>query len=323
MNPRHVIVAAVVAAAALFHPGVLLAQTRLSVMVFPGMANLPIFAAQANGFFARRGLAVDVAYAPNSDALRNGLADGKFQIVHAAVDNAVAMIAVAKADATIVIGGDSGFQEMFVTPEIGSYADIRGKPVLVDAPNTAFAFLLYGMLKKNGLDKSDYQIKPIGGTPLRLKGMEDKVGVTAMLMPPFSIQAAGAGLKSFGFAIRELGPYQATGGFVMRKWATANAETLVHYLQAYLDGLRWGLDPANKSAMIKLYADNLKLPDDVAEKTYEIAVTPGSGLAKDAQFDMDGFRRVLDLRAEFEGGAPQPPEKFLDMSYYDAALKGM
>ena len=49
-------------------------DTKLAVIVFPGVPNLPIFAAQAKGFFAKRGLDVDVRFTPNSEELRNGLA---------------------------------------------------------------------------------------------------------------------------------------------------------------------------------------------------------------------------------------------------------
>src|SRR6266403_5954141 len=73
------------------------AQTKLKVMVFPGAQNLPLFAAQAKGFFARHGLEVEVLGAPNSQELRDGLAQGRYQIVHGGIDNAVAMAEVAKA----------------------------------------------------------------------------------------------------------------------------------------------------------------------------------------------------------------------------------
>ena len=67
------------------------AETKLTVIVFPGVQNLPMFAAQAKGFFGKRDLAVDLKFTPNSDELRNGLAEGRYQIAHSAVDNAFAM----------------------------------------------------------------------------------------------------------------------------------------------------------------------------------------------------------------------------------------
>jgi ABC-type nitrate/sulfonate/bicarbonate transport system substrate-binding protein len=50
------------------------AQTHLTTMVFQGVQNLPLFAAQQKGFFAKRGLAVDQRIAPSSQELRDGLA---------------------------------------------------------------------------------------------------------------------------------------------------------------------------------------------------------------------------------------------------------
>jgi hypothetical protein len=37
---------------------------------------------------------------------------------------------------------------------------------------------------------------------------------------------------------------------------------------------------------------------------------------------MEGFRNVLNLRAQFQGGETLSPEKYLDLSYYRQALTG-
>ena len=70
--------------------------TKLTIMVFQGAQNLPLFAAEHTGAFARNNLAVDRKIAPNSQELRDGLAAGRYQIVHTSVDNAVAMAEQAK-----------------------------------------------------------------------------------------------------------------------------------------------------------------------------------------------------------------------------------
>jgi ABC-type nitrate/sulfonate/bicarbonate transport system substrate-binding protein len=300
------------------------ADTKLTIMVFQGMQNLPLLAAQEKGLFAKHGLTVEIKIAPNSDEQRAGLADGRFQIIHSAVDNGVAMADVAKVDIAAVIGGDNGFNQVIVQPDINTFGDLRGKTVIVDALNTAYAFQLYAILNKNGLAKSDYTIKPVGATFKRLDAItHDKELKASMLNPPFSIRAEKSGLKSLGSAVKILGPYQATAGIVRRDWAKANPETLVHYLQAYIEGLRWSLDPANKAEAVKLLADGLKLPPDIAERTYAIAADPAEGLAKDARFDVPGFKNVLAMRAAFEGGMPSPPEAYIDLSYYERALAGL
>src|SRR5262245_1796330 len=84
--------------------GAALAQTPLKVKVFPGAQNLPLFAAQAQGYFKNQGLDVEVLFTRDSQEQRDGLAKGEFQIAHAAVDNAVAMVERAKQDIVIVMG---------------------------------------------------------------------------------------------------------------------------------------------------------------------------------------------------------------------------
>ena len=84
--------------------------------------------------------------------------------------------------------------------------EIKGKIVAVDAVNSAYAFQLYEMLRQKGLNKGDYEIKPVGGTGARLEAMiNDRTVVAAMLNPPFSIRAQKEGLKSVDTAANALG----------------------------------------------------------------------------------------------------------------------
>ena len=302
------------------------AQTNLTIMVFQGVQNLPLIAAQTKGFFGKRGLEVEIKIAPTSDEMRKGLAEGRYQIVHGAIDNAVAMAEVAKADMAVVIGGDNGWNQLIVQPGVGAITDLRGKTVIVDAPNTAYALQLYEMLAQSGLKKGDYEVKPVGATFRRLEAIrDDKTIAASMLNPPFSVLAEKAGLKNMGSAVKAIGPYQATAGFVMRPWAKANEDTLTKYLQAYVEGVRWSLDPANKEQAVRFLMDRLKLAEDVATQAYAVATGP-EGFAKDGAVDIEGFKNVLKLRATHLGtwgGTPPSPEKYLDLSYYQKAFAGL
>jgi ABC-type nitrate/sulfonate/bicarbonate transport system substrate-binding protein len=303
------------------------AQTHLTTMVFQGVQNLPLFAAQQKGFFARRGLAVDQKIAPGSQELRDGLAQGRYQIVHTAVDNAIAMAEQAKVDIVVILGGDNGWNDLFVQPEIKSYADLRGKTVVVDAPDTAFAFQLYKMLKMNGVAQSEITVKPVGATRFRLQAITTDKGVAAsMLNMPFSFLAEQAGIKKYATAVDVIGPYLSTAGFVLRPWARDNGDTLTRYLQAYIEGLRWTLDPGNKAEATELLAKGLNISPDVAARSYVVATDPKTGFMPDAKVDIDGFNNVLKLRAELHGdwgGKPPAPEQYLDLSHYQRALAGL
>ena len=164
--------------------------TPLRVTMFSGPQDLAVFVAQEEGLYAQRGLAVEVSITPNSQALRDGMANGSIDIASSGVDNAVYMVDTGKADVVIVAGGDDSMNELMVRPEIRAYEELRGKTVLVDAPNTAYAFQLYKMLALNGVTRGDYTVVSKGGTAQRLSALrEDKSNAATMLNLPWNIAA--------------------------------------------------------------------------------------------------------------------------------------
>jgi len=294
---------------------------------FPNAKALPLHAGMAQGFFARRDLALQLSFTENSTKQREGLAAGEFDIVHSAVDNAVAMVETAKKDVVIVTGGDSGMNEFFVQAYVRSFADLRGRKLVVDAPNTAYAIQAKKILLKHGLkDGTDYTVVPVGRGELRLKAMaENSDYAAAILNLPFTIQAEQLGMKSLGNTVDILGPYQANGAFALRAWVESNGPLLERYIAGYVESLRWVRRPENRAGCVTILAEKLKISRDVAERTYQLLVDPTRGFTPDAAFDMEGFRNMLALRAEIEtGGRAAPPaEKYVDLSYYRRAMNAL
>src|SRR6185437_9567566 len=270
--------------------------TLVHVNTFPTARALPFFVARDQGFFARHGLKVDLQFTKGSKAQREALAVG---------------------------GGDSGTNEFYVQNAIKDFADIRGHAIVVDATNTAYALQAKKILLQHGLKSgTDYTLNPVGNGSRRLKALfEDTNNAGAILNLPFSLQAAAHGLHSLGRTTDMLGPYQAGGAFVRRGWAREHAQMLEQYLAAYIEALRWSLDPANRAADAAILVQNYKLPPDIAARCVTLMAEPGFGFARDAKFDLEGFKNVLALRAEVEGGKPADPQRYIDLSYYDQALK--
>ena len=296
----------------------------LRINVFRGASNIPIYMAQEKGYFARRGITPVLEFTPNSDQQREGLAAGRFNIAHAAVDNTVAMIEVAKADAVIVAGGDGGMNDVLVRQEINKVGDLRGRTYVVDSPNTAYALIGRKILRNAGLkENQDYKLDPLGGSEARTKSMDTPAGAATILNPPWNFLAIERGAKSLGTTAELFGPYQAQGVFVMRPWAAQNASALERYLAAYIEGCRAAQDPAQRTLTLQVLMRELKLNQRTAEQTYAALNTPSHGLAKDCAFNMEGFKNVLSLRAEIMGqwgGQAPAPEKYLDLSLYNRAL---
>ncbi len=295
----------------------------IRVISFGGISTVPLLVADAQGTFAKHGLKVVVEFTPNSTLLRQGLAAGKYDIAHAAVDNAVAMVETDGTDVIVLQGSDDGMTELFVQPTIESVAALKGKTLAVDAPNTAYALQMRKILLQNGLTGADYTMKAVGGTPQRLQALlQDKDLAASMLNPPSSIQAKRGGLKSLGTATSLIGPYQGVGAFALRSWAKGNRDAVTRYLAAYVEALRWFLAPAHKAEAVALLTTGLKLAPEVAETAYAQALAK-DGLVPDAHLNVEGLKNVLKLRAEIEKqwqGTPPAASKYYDLSYHQAAL---
>jgi ABC-type nitrate/sulfonate/bicarbonate transport system substrate-binding protein len=281
--------------------------------------------ADKQGLFAKYGVEVLNDNKKNSDELRADLAAGKGDVAYLAVDNAVAMVELAYQDVVIVMGGEGSQNELIAQKDIKSIADLRGKTLIVDAPNTAYALQMKKIFALSGLTAGkDYEIKPFGATPQRLIAMrEQKDFAGSMLGPPVSLVAKKEGFVSLGSVQQLIGPYQAAGFFTQRAWARDHRDLLVAFLSACIEAQRWLLDPANKQQVIDLFAAQYHITPEIAAEDYDVSITHPGGFAKDAQFDLHGFENVLKLRAEVEGqwgGHPPSPEKYYDPSYYQAAL---
>jgi ABC-type nitrate/sulfonate/bicarbonate transport system substrate-binding protein len=285
---------------------------------------LQLIAAEKLGLFSKYGIEVETDNAPNSELLRSNLAAGKGDLAYLAVDNAVAMVELAHQDVVIVMGGEGSQNELIAQPDIKSIQALRGKTLIVDAPNTAYALQMKKILLSNGMQPGqDYEMKPIGSTPQRLVAMrEHKEYAGSMLGPPTSIVAKREGFVSLGTVQELIGPYQAAGFFTERKWAQEHRDALIPFLAAMIEAQRWLLAPANKQEVVDTMIKESHLAPDVAAESYESLVTRPGGFASDAALDLEGFKNVLKLRAEVEGswdGHPPPPDKYYDPSYYNAA----
>jgi ABC-type nitrate/sulfonate/bicarbonate transport system substrate-binding protein len=306
------------------------AGQELEVIVFPGGFNWPIWAAEAQGYFADQGLKVKVTPTPNSVFQMQGLAEGKFDIGFSTVDNVVAYqegqgeAPLSKQpDFFVFMGGQFGAVRLVVQPDVGSIADLKGKSLAVDAATTGYAFVLRKLLQQGGLGENDYSFDKLGGTAQRAEALMQNKTAGTILTSPLEVLPESRGYKRLANAVDVLGPYQAVSGIASRSWAKAHPDELVKFIRAYVRGLDWLSDPKNKSEAVALYRKNIPQANEIAAGKAWDALVPGpEGFQKKAKLDMAGVATVLSLRSEF--GRPQKklddPSKYVDESYYQRAM---
>lgn len=281
---------------------------RLVINVFNIDAALAV--GRANGMFAAQGLEVEVMVTPNSTDQMRGLGKGSWQIVSTAFDNVLGWSGREGAEIAAVAQVAHGITlPVFVRPEIKTWEDLRGKPLAVDAVDTAYALVLRRVLLAHGLEmeRGDYTLIAKGTTGHRLESMTQGETFAGVLNPPWDIKAAAAGMVRFGDHREVLPDYPGGVYAVGRKWASENRALLVNYLCAWNEALHWCHVEKNRDEAIRLIVEAEKIDEKAAANRLR-------QLPKSGQLNLPGLRSVLDLRVQFQLTPPMGQ----DLSrYYD------
>jgi ABC-type nitrate/sulfonate/bicarbonate transport system substrate-binding protein len=308
------------------------ANQPIELICFPGAPNLPIFVAQEKGFFDKAGVQINLTTTPNSAYQAENLVNGKFHIAGTAFDNVVAYqegqgaVKLAREPDLFAFMGATQVELAFiVAAQIKAYADLKGKTLALDALATGFAFVLYEMLAKSGLARSDYDFAAVGATPQRWESVRTGQHVGTITIEPFTSIAKAQGFNVLDTSTNVLPVYQGGSFAASREWAAANADTLKGFIKGYLDGLAWTLAPENREEATATLLRNMpEIKPQVVGAVMTSLLSPRSGLTPKAAILMDGVRAVLDLRTRYGSGktALTDPNKYIDLRYYDAVVNG-
>ena len=175
---------------------------RVTLNVFPGGFNWPVWVAQDLGLFARHGVAVELETTPGSVAQWTSLAEGRAQLAITLADNVVAYregqgeAEVVVDDAVALMTLDTRAMPTLVTrPDVRSYADLRGGTLSVDAVKTGYALVLVSMLEHGGLSPTDYRLERVGGVAQRFAAMQQHVHAGSLFNSPLEGLLIRAGLQ--------------------------------------------------------------------------------------------------------------------------------
>ena len=303
----------------------------LSLITFPGAPNLPIFAADENGYFREFGLRVDHETTTSSPYQIENLVTRKFQIAGTALDNVIAYqegqgaVELPIAPDLFVFMGATQIELTFaVAKGIENFEDLRGQTLAMDALYTGFAFVLYEMLEKNGLKFGDYSIEPVGATPHRWESVKSGNHAGTLLIEPFSSMARNQGYKVLAKSSEVCPHYQGGIFTASRQWAADNSALIEGYIRAYLKGLDWCLCPKNyEPAKALLLRRMPAIKPEAADNVMKNLLSEKTGLTPLAKIDYEGFRTVLDLRNRFgpENTSLSEPKAYIDLTYYERALR--
>jgi ABC-type nitrate/sulfonate/bicarbonate transport system substrate-binding protein len=299
------------------------------VISFAGGWNLPVWAAQRQGFFEANGVAVQVTYTPNSGFLVASLLENKFDVGLALIDNLVAYQegqGEAKIpenpDLVAFMGVDSGFLSLVTAPDVSGYADLKGKTLSVDAMTTGAAFVLRELLARGGLRDDDVTYVRAGGTDNRYRELVAGKHAATLLRSPYEILATDRGYRVLAKA-ETLGAYQGTAGYVRQSYAREHEAALVGFMRGFRKGVDFIYDRANRDVVEALLVAHIRdMTPALARKTYDLLLADQGGISRDLMLDRKGIATVLALRSKYATPAKTlgDPDKYVDLRYYDKAF---
>ncbi len=311
-------------------PCILHAEDILYVGGFSGL-GAATDVAERKGFLEAEDMTLEFDRVDTSIELMTNFISGKYDIIQT---NADTIIAWAEGqgmdkqahDFIIIMGGYRGRAplELVVAPDILSVADLRGRVLAVDAINTGYSTMLVYMLREEGLVwKKDYELKSIGGGPMREEAMM-KGEIIGGLVP------LNDELKQMGFhplltSLDYITDYARGVTAARPEWADRNEDLLVRYIRAMAGAINWLLDPDNKQDAIASIMATNEISSTEALQIYEEAVNPTFGFIPNARIEASGIEQILKLR-ELMGQMEPPlpsPDKYIEARFYQAAIDSL
>lgn len=284
-----------------------LEKNRLEVaMAGTGSTSLPLLVAMEGGYFARRGLTVNLNQVSASVSVQ-GVISGTIDIYQ----GGAAAIAgnLAGADIIYVAGAvDKSSLNLFGQKGVTTFEALRGKVISTTSPGAFGEIAVRGTARRMGLEmgkdiKLLYHRTPAEALSTFLLGNAEGLVIT----PPQTDMAKQKGYPTIidyfkeGFKI--IGP----GTSLMREFAVKNPNTVKAYLMAYLDGLRRTIDDEEYAK--KICAKYTKISDmNILTETYQQGLRVWN---RDMTVDASAIRNVLEDTSDAKAKTADP-KRFFD-----------
>ena len=221
---------------------------RLRINSFRGPQNLPLYVAIHEGYFADRGLVIDLTFTTGSAAQLAGLMRGEYDLIQTAPDNVINYATQPGAfdvdpatapEIVMALGGSVGPLSVYARSGVAGIDDLRGTTLGVDNPSSGFALVLRDLLQRQGLALDrDYKFAVAGATHARCDALLAGSIAATVLYAPFDLRAADHGCARLASSSAAYPAYASGSTAGVRQWMNAHSATVTQYIAAILQAIR-------------------------------------------------------------------------------------
>lgn len=211
-------------------------------------------------------------------------------------------------------------------PADKTWADLKGKTIIVGGPKDNTVYYTRVMARANGVKDGDYQFTYAGASGARFAALKSGAVDAAVLTDPFD---AEAGLEGFTH-LDDLLPrylkaetYAGTGLVTTKDWAKGHPAELLSYIRGFRKSVRWLYDPANKDELFSILKPKLNVTRDAFDRAYQKNVVEGKSWFTTGHTIDSAIQGVVDSLVDLGSLPPPPPKasKYYDNTYTDLVTK--
>jgi ABC-type nitrate/sulfonate/bicarbonate transport system substrate-binding protein len=242
--------------------------------------------------------------------------------VEVALPNATGLALAVDKGANIVavgVGADNQPYHLMASPQIKTFADLRGKKIALADPTDIYTTVTETILKKHGIKmQSDMDILYGPSQNQRYAAILNGAIQAGLFSLPADADLTSRGYNSLAFTPDEYPNITLSVNAVNRTWAQQHPDVLRKYLRARSNAIKWLKDPANKDKAIQILMTETKTPIGPATESYNYYVTKAHVFPDDGCIrrpGLDTLLRILHDQGRLTRLGPSDGGKLMDREW--------
>jgi NitT/TauT family transport system substrate-binding protein len=229
-----------------------LPEVTFGIVGAPGAAGWPLLLAQTQGFFKDEGITVTFVQGSSPQSIAGQVATGALDVAGNGCDVEISAIAHGLPIKILAPMFSVNPYELLVGPNIKSWADLKGKQVMLATKQDVTAITFGAMAAGQHLTLDDFSILIGGTSDQRFAGLQSGQVQGAMLTQPFDFVAESKGNHILSSAVDVTRGWVFNCIFTNSAWAGKNRPLVVKFLRALRRGMQYGYShkPVSVTALV-------------------------------------------------------------------------
>jgi NitT/TauT family transport system substrate-binding protein len=295
-----------------------------------GWSTTPEMIAQEKGFYANEKLTVEVNIAGQSAAVCQQILAKAVEIGQCSLNDMIQAVEASGANLIQFFGlyASPLNYSIMAKPNITSWADLKGKSIMVGGPKDNTVYFFRAMARPNGLQDSDYDFQFAGASSARFAALKSGAVDASILTDPFDLQAEAEGYKKIDVLVPKYVNADNYGYIIhvaQADWAREHQDELTRYMRGLLSAIDWIYDPANKQELFSIVAPKINMNQESFDRLYKRDIQDDHYWSTNGKMTDSGVQGVINSLIELDSlKSPAPaPSKYYDSTYINATLASM